>query len=76
MGAPVPSLLALFHRSAWNSNSANFALNLSEKGFEQASERGFGRCSVPKVPIRTLVRPRFRHLQDFSDSFFWGFSEG
>src|ERR687898_3020805 len=28
--------------------SVNFAMKLSEKGFEQASERGFGRCSVPK----------------------------
>jgi hypothetical protein len=26
----------------------SFAMKLSEKGFEQASERGFGRCSVPK----------------------------
>jgi hypothetical protein len=48
----------------------NVAMNLSEKGFEQASERGFSRCSVPKrVPILTLVRARFGHLQDFSDSF-------
>src|SRR5918995_7153157 len=28
--------------------SVNFAMKLSVKGFEQASERGFGRCSVPK----------------------------
>jgi hypothetical protein len=28
--------------------SENSVMKLSEKGFEQASERGFGRCSVPK----------------------------
>jgi hypothetical protein len=28
--------------------SENSVKKLSEKGFEQASERGFGGCSVPK----------------------------
>jgi hypothetical protein len=32
----------------WKRNSANVAMKLSKKGFEQASKRGFGRCSVPK----------------------------
>src|SRR5215216_2779124 len=32
----------LIHPSAWKVNSANFVLKLSEKGFEQASERVFG----------------------------------
>ncbi len=50
---------------------------MSEKGFEQeASERGFGRCSVPKrVPILTLVRARFGHLQVFSDRFMREFAK-
>src|SRR5918996_6458692 len=36
---PTPSALK------WLKSSV---MKLSEKGFEQASERGFGRCSVPK----------------------------
>jgi hypothetical protein len=49
------------------------ALKLSEKGFEQRSERGFGQCSGVEtgrpVLLRCLLRPRFGHLRDFSDSF-------
>jgi len=62
----------LIHQSAWKVNSANFAMKLSEKGFEQRSERGFGRCSGVEtgrtVPLRCLLGPRFGHLRDFSDS--------
>jgi hypothetical protein len=54
-------------------------LKLSEKGFEQRSERGFGRCSGVEtsrtVPLRCLLRPRFGHLRDFSDSFRAKFAE-
>src|SRR5215216_7220218 len=59
-------------------------MKLSERGFVLYSEREFGRClgakTGPTVQLRCPLRPRFGHLQDFSDSFkakfaFWGFSE-
>src|SRR3954452_23559613 len=75
----APPLLHLIHRSAWKVNSANFVLKLSEKGFEQRSEHGFGRYSGAKtgrkMPFGCLMRPRPGHLRDFSDSFLTGFSE-
>jgi hypothetical protein len=79
LGATPYRVSALIHRSAWNRNSANFALKLSEKGFEQRSERGFGRYIGAKagriVPLGHPGRPRLSPLRDFSDSFFTEFSE-
>src|SRR5918997_1812559 len=52
----------------------NFVLKLSEKGYEQRSERGFGRYIGAEtgriVPLRCPGRPRLSHLRTFSDSFF------
>src|SRR5215218_2492667 len=51
----------------------NFALKLSEKGYEQRSERGFGLYigaqTCRTLPLRCPGRPRLTHLRDFSDSF-------
>src|SRR5215217_5066928 len=80
MGVPSPTVLALlgcgyarFHAGA------NFALKLSEKGFERRSERGIGRYIGAKigrtVRCRGSVQLSFGCLQDFSDSFLTEFSE-
>jgi hypothetical protein len=56
---------------------ANFALKLSEKGFERRSECGFGRyigaqtCRI--VAASVPLGPRLSPLRDFSDSFFTEF---
>src|SRR5215211_351752 len=59
--------------------SPNFALKLSEKGFERRSERGIGRYIGAKigrtVRCRGSVQLSFGCLQDFSDSFLTEFSE-
>ena len=61
------------HLSAWKVSCRKFALKLSEKGFEQRSERGFGQPTEAKtgriVLLRCCERPRFTHLRDFSDGF-------
>ena len=74
-------------RSSSVSGSANFALKLSEKGFERRSERGIGRYIGAKigrtVRCRCSVQLSFGCLQDFSVSFMkefcelllWAFSE-
>src|SRR5215216_7367289 len=80
MGVPSPTVLALlgcgyarFHAGA------NFALKLSEKGFERRSERGIGRYIGAKigrtVRCRGSVQLSFGCLQDFSDSFLTEFCE-
>jgi hypothetical protein len=50
-------------------------LKLSEKGYEQRSDRGSGRYTEAKtdrkIPFRWPVRLRCRPLRDFSDSFFY-----
>src|SRR5215210_8232827 len=52
---------------------------LSEKGYEQHSERGFGRCREAKMgrkaPLRCSVSLHRRLLRPFSDSFCTGFLE-
>jgi hypothetical protein len=54
-------------------------LELSEKGFEQRSERVFGPYTRAKtgrtVPVGCPVSPSFRILRDFSDSFSGYFGE-
>jgi hypothetical protein len=59
--------------------SENSVKKLSEKGYEQGSERGFGPCSGTKtgrtVPFGCLLRPDFGCLRDFSDSFNAKFAE-
>jgi hypothetical protein len=66
-------------RSTQEASPANFALKLSEKGYEQRSERGFGRYIGAEtgrtVPLRCPGRPRLTRLRDFSDSFFTEFCE-
>src|SRR5215217_5400884 len=53
--------------------SENAVKKLSEKGYEQRSEHGFGRYSGAKtgrkMSFGCLMRPRPEHLRDFSDSF-------
>src|SRR5215213_7480784 len=60
-------------------NSANLAMKLSVKGFEQSSERALGRYTGTKtgrkMPLGCLMRPRPGHLRDFSESFLTEFSE-
>jgi hypothetical protein len=72
--APIASLI---HRSAWKEDSANFALKLSEKGYEQHFERGIGRRKKAKMgrkaPLRCSVMLHRRLLRPFSDSLFTGF---
>ena len=73
------ALTWLIHPIAWKGHSATFALKLSEKGYEQRSECGFGRYigakTGPIVPLLCPGRPRLTHLRDFSDSFMAKFAE-
>jgi hypothetical protein len=50
----------------------NFALRLSEKGYERDSERGFGKRREAKMgrklPFRCSVRLHSRLFRPFSDS--------
>jgi hypothetical protein len=43
--------------------------NCLKRGLSRPPSAGLAGVRCRKVPIRTLVRPRFGHLQDFSDSF-------
>src|SRR5918994_557205 len=49
--------------------------NCLKRGLSRPPSAGLAGVRYRKVPIRTLVRPRFGHLQDFSDSFITEFSE-
>jgi hypothetical protein len=61
------------HHAMWANHTEIRCQKLSEKGFEQRSEGGFGRYIGAEtgriVPLRCPGRPRLTHLRDFSDKF-------
>jgi hypothetical protein len=78
LGTPIRDSFR-FSKQFQKWSSPNFAVKLSEKGFEQRSEGGFGRYIGAEtgriVALRCPGRPRLTHLRDFSDSFVTAFCE-